>query len=47
MSKFISFFAGLIAGAYVAQNYSIPEVSSTVSMMITKISEYEKNYKKD
>ena len=42
MSKCISFVVGLFAGAYIAQTYKIPKVTTMVQTVITKISEYEK-----
>lgn len=42
MSRFISFTIGLVAGAYIAQQYKIPQVSIMIQTAVKKISEYEK-----
>ena len=43
MSKFFAFTAGILAGAFIAQNYKIPNVSSMAKIAFEKASEYEKN----
>ena len=42
MSRFLAFTVGLIAGAFIAQTYKIPDVSDMAKIAIEKTSEYEK-----
>ena len=42
MSKCFVFCAGILTGAYIAQNYKIPKVTTMVESVYKKISEYEK-----
>lgn len=42
MSKIVSFTIGIITGAYIAQQYKIPQVADMIKIFMTKISEYEK-----
>lgn len=46
MYSTISFTFGFITGAYIAQNYNIPNVGGLIRLMVNKIDEYEKNNKK-
>lgn len=41
MSKCFLFVAGLLTGAYVAQTYKIPKVTTLFREFYTKVSEYE------
>jgi DMSO reductase anchor subunit len=41
MSKCISFVVGIVVGAYVAQTYKVPKVTTIIQTVVTKISEYE------
>ena len=45
MSKFFTFIAGILTGAYIAQSYNVPSVSEICKNTFEKISEYEKNNK--
>ena len=46
MSRFFTFVAGILTGAYIAQTYNIPLVSTMCKTTFEKISEYEKDKKK-
>ncbi len=41
MSKWVSFVAGLLTGVYVSQTYKIPKVTTMITSVITRVSEYE------
>ena len=43
MSNFLSFIFGTVFGAYLSQNYKIPDVKTTLNMLLSKIEEIEKN----
>ena len=43
MSNFLSFIFGTVFGAYISQNYKIPDVKTTIDMLLSKIEEIEKN----
>lgn len=43
MSNFISFLFGTVAGAYVSQNYYIPDVKATLKELLKKLEDSEKN----
>lgn len=43
MSNFLSFIFGTVFGAYISQNYKIPDVKSTLNMLLSKIEEIEKD----
>jgi hypothetical protein len=43
MSNFFTFLIGNITGAYIAQNYSIPNVKTFYNKLIKDLSKYEKN----
>ena len=43
MSNLISFIFGTVFGAYITQNYKIPDVRNTLNIILTKIEDIEKN----
>jgi len=43
MSNFLSFIFGTVFGAYISQNYKIPDVKTSLNMILSKIEEIEKN----
>jgi hypothetical protein len=43
MSRFISFVTGVISGIYITQHYSIPDVTSSIKLLLKQIAYYEKN----
>jgi len=47
MSNFLSFIFGTVFGAYISQNYKIPDVKTSLNMILSKIEEIEKNSRTD
>lgn len=45
MSHITSFLLGTVFGAYISQNYSIPDVKESLNIIIEKIKENEKSKK--
>ena len=43
MSNFISFLGGTIFGAYLSQNYDIPNIKKTSTLLITYLRTLEKD----
>ena len=43
MSNFISFLVGSVFGAYISQNYKIPDVRLAINHILLKIDEIEKS----
>jgi Domain of unknown function (DUF4535) len=46
MGYFTTFFAGLIVGLYVEQNYRMPSIKKLIKVGIQKANEIEEDYKK-
>ena len=42
MSNFVSFLFGTVVGAYVSQNYYIPDVKYTLKELVKKLEDSEK-----
>ena len=47
MSQFITFFSGTVFGAYLAQNYQIPDVKSKIDELKVQLQSIEEKHKKD
>ena len=43
MSNFLSFLVGTVFGAYISQNYKIPDVRVAINHILLKIEEIEKS----
>ena len=43
MSNFLSFIFGTVFGAYISQNYKIPDVKVAIFSLLEKIEEIEKS----
>ena len=47
MSNFFSFLSGTLIGMYVAQNYQVPDIKNSSSILIKYIKSFEKDYKEN
>ena len=43
MSNIVSFFSGLVVGAYIAQNYEIINIKKTSNQLLTYLKSLEKD----
>lgn len=43
MSNFASFVFGTLVGAYLSQNYNLPDVKNTLTSILEHIKEFEEN----
>ena len=47
MSQFIVFSSGIITGAYIAQNYNLPDVKTKINEILEQMKTIEKNHNKE